>query len=541
MENVAGAGSVHMAPTAGTLHVTCTHATGLRAADANGLSDPYLSLRIGAQEIRSRIVKKTVNPRWDQVLDFNGDFDQICRLPLKITAWDHDDLSMNDSLGSVSVSLKDHVLGTGRPVALALRLNDDQEDPGTVFVELRWESASGTPRLRALQGVLHVHLAKAVGLKAADRNGLSDPFFELSVNTDDGPSDLRSSTIRKTLHPVYEEDFCFRSRWSELTRSPLVVSGWDYDGFLSKSESLGEAFIDLTLLDLGGGETRSATFQLSEPAAAPATVHLCFTWIPMSLTEWVLPPPQSSAAAPPTPRAAASLGLPPPVDLPPVAAAPSPSAAAAAAAGRRPPPPLASWFAMAAAAGGGALLLLLSVVVLGGWGGSTATMPSAPLAPPTPPPPPLPPTPRPPSAPAPPPLPPCPPFEPGLSSSISSLLDGAGASVGEAVGDVGDAVVDVLGTAIISSDDGAVVWTLGHALQMGLVGVPLLLSAVALGWGLCKSAGIAAMLVAKRAAEVAATSAKALQKAEAERIRKTLEAVRRQRRRESIILSPERL
>lgn len=49
------------------------------------------------------------------------------------------------------------------------------------------------------EGTLHVHLKKGTGLKAADRNGLSDPYLKLSL----GAKLFKSTTIKKTLSPEW--------------------------------------------------------------------------------------------------------------------------------------------------------------------------------------------------------------------------------------------------------------------------------------------------------------------------------------------------
>ena len=50
-------------------------------------------------------------------------------------------------------------------------------------------------------GVLHVHLVGATGLKAADRNGKSDPFAKLSL----AGQRAKSKTIMATLDPQWDE------------------------------------------------------------------------------------------------------------------------------------------------------------------------------------------------------------------------------------------------------------------------------------------------------------------------------------------------
>ena len=51
-----------------------------------------------------------------------------------------------------------------------------------------------------------VHIKKAKGLAAKDRNGLSDPYIKVSLN---GGVEKKSKIIYKTLDPVWDEYFIF--------------------------------------------------------------------------------------------------------------------------------------------------------------------------------------------------------------------------------------------------------------------------------------------------------------------------------------------
>ena len=46
----------------GRIRVHLDRASGLRAADSNGLSDPYITLVFGGRTEQSEVVRKTLNP-----------------------------------------------------------------------------------------------------------------------------------------------------------------------------------------------------------------------------------------------------------------------------------------------------------------------------------------------------------------------------------------------------------------------------------------------------------------------------------------------
>ena len=95
-------------PKAGRVHVHLSHATGLRAADNDGLSDPYVLLNLGGRQERSAVVKKTLSPRFDSKFSF--EFDDVslaCRQSLGMEVWDKDSM-VSDMLGAATLPLHPH-------------------------------------------------------------------------------------------------------------------------------------------------------------------------------------------------------------------------------------------------------------------------------------------------------------------------------------------------------------------------------------------------------------------------------------------------
>lgn len=70
-----------------TLAVHLKKATALAAKDKSGHSDPYCVLSIGNRKLNSSVIKKTLNPVWDELFDFEV-FDDDKKLT--ITCWDKD-------------------------------------------------------------------------------------------------------------------------------------------------------------------------------------------------------------------------------------------------------------------------------------------------------------------------------------------------------------------------------------------------------------------------------------------------------------------
>ena len=90
----------------GVLTVNVKRAHNLVAMDSNGLSDPFAVVTVhGKRRFRTRLEKKTLNPRWDQVGTYPGALAHFLKSPMIVHLYDHDLLSTNDPLGSVTVDL----------------------------------------------------------------------------------------------------------------------------------------------------------------------------------------------------------------------------------------------------------------------------------------------------------------------------------------------------------------------------------------------------------------------------------------------------
>ena len=89
----------------GGLRVTVESATGLKAADSNGLSDPYATLVCQGKRYRTRTIKKTLSPEWHQSFVWPGSRDEMLHASLKIELSDWNLLGGPDYLGEADVPL----------------------------------------------------------------------------------------------------------------------------------------------------------------------------------------------------------------------------------------------------------------------------------------------------------------------------------------------------------------------------------------------------------------------------------------------------
>uniref|UniRef100_A0A0G4IB22 C2 domain-containing protein n=1 Tax=Chromera velia CCMP2878 TaxID=1169474 RepID=A0A0G4IB22_9ALVE len=134
----------------GNLNVTVHGASNLRAADANGKSDPYAVLSLlddGAEGVtaqqrkpeKTRIIKKTLDPAWEQTFVFSVAALQDAKLNVLVK--DSDFLSKDDLLGTVTLDCKELVKGKYKNgVAL-----EDTEGTNSIlrisatFTEKKWD------------------------------------------------------------------------------------------------------------------------------------------------------------------------------------------------------------------------------------------------------------------------------------------------------------------------------------------------------------------------------------------------------------------
>ena len=120
----------------GTLYVQLISATGLVAADSNGLSDPYCKLDLGGQRQRSRKLYETLDPVWhNEIFTFPGVLGQVVNEPLKASLWDFDLTTADELLGQADIELADHTYcnGVRREITASL------EPQGEMRIQVWWE------------------------------------------------------------------------------------------------------------------------------------------------------------------------------------------------------------------------------------------------------------------------------------------------------------------------------------------------------------------------------------------------------------------
>ena len=208
----------------GVLRVLVRRASGLKGADRGGTSsDPYVVVKIGAQEQRTRTIMRSLNPVWEQTLEFRGSLSDLLAQSMSLSVKDHDEISRDDHLGNLVLPLR-HQLEYADTKELSL----DLPTQGTLQLQLQWHPLATLGHATLLppqqppppsrlppplpkrdvpagrleqRGTLRVHLHRASGIKAVD---LGTSLKTLATGTSDAYVTFRllersvSSKVRMT-------------------------------------------------------------------------------------------------------------------------------------------------------------------------------------------------------------------------------------------------------------------------------------------------------------------------------------------------------
>ncbi|KAM3608662.1 uncharacterized protein V6R79_002543 [Siganus canaliculatus] len=98
--------SLRYVPTTGKLTVIILEAKNLKCMDIGGSSDPYVKVHLALDRRKWRkrktsVKKKTLNPYYNESFTFDVTFEQIQRVNLVISVWDHDAVTRNDPIGKI--------------------------------------------------------------------------------------------------------------------------------------------------------------------------------------------------------------------------------------------------------------------------------------------------------------------------------------------------------------------------------------------------------------------------------------------------------
>ena len=85
--------------------VLVLRAMGLRAADLNGKSDPYVIAKAADKQAKTGVIKRNLDPVWNEEVYLDGKLSSFLETGLTLQVYDKDRITRDDFLGEVKVPL----------------------------------------------------------------------------------------------------------------------------------------------------------------------------------------------------------------------------------------------------------------------------------------------------------------------------------------------------------------------------------------------------------------------------------------------------
>ncbi|XP_063165079.1 synaptotagmin-1 isoform X2 [Candoia aspera] len=122
---------------------------------------------------------------------------------------------------------------------------------------------------------LLVGILQAAELPALDMGGTSDPYVKVFL-LPDKKKKYETKVHRKTLNPVFNEQFTFKVPYSELGGKTLVMAVYDFDRF-SKHDIIGEYKVAMNTVDFGHVTEEWRDLQSAEKEEQEKLGDICFS------------------------------------------------------------------------------------------------------------------------------------------------------------------------------------------------------------------------------------------------------------------------
>jgi Ca2+-dependent lipid-binding protein len=240
------------------VHLIVHEAKKLIAADRGGTSDPYCQIKVEKQLFKTEVVKKSLNPVWNETYDFSA---RLTTKLLVFEVYDHDIIGGHDFLGGIELDLSTleldinaqkptwydlTSLGREEKVAGSLRLSIAVKRSSVQFEDI----TKGLALKPLMPDANTLALAKSSGrsccvmnvvacqdIVAADSDGGSDPFVVVHA----GSNTCQTKTL-DGLNPIFNEVFTLPL---ERGVSCLRFNLFDYD-VLGSNDFLGCIVVPLS-------------------------------------------------------------------------------------------------------------------------------------------------------------------------------------------------------------------------------------------------------------------------------------------------------
>uniref|UniRef100_A0A096LQV3 Synaptotagmin n=1 Tax=Poecilia formosa TaxID=48698 RepID=A0A096LQV3_POEFO len=161
----------------------------------------------------------------------------------------------------------------------------DEEDAETGLTETQKEAEpKEDEKLGKLQysldynfteNTLMVGIIQAAELPAMDMGGTSDPYVKVYL-LPDKKKKFETKVHRKTLNPVFNEQFTFKVPYVELGGKTLVMTVYDFDRF-SKHDAIGDIKVPMNKVDFSRVTEEWRDIQSAEKEEQEKLGDICFS------------------------------------------------------------------------------------------------------------------------------------------------------------------------------------------------------------------------------------------------------------------------
>ncbi|TRY92422.1 hypothetical protein DNTS_007204 [Danionella cerebrum] len=125
------------------------------------------------------------------------------------------------------------------------------------------------------ENTLIVGIIQAAELPAMDMGGTSDPYVKVYL-LPDKKKKFETKVHRKTLNPVFNEQFTFKVPYTELGGKTLVMTVYDFDRF-SKHDAIGDVKVPMNKVDFSHVTEEWRDLQSAEKEEQEKLGDICFS------------------------------------------------------------------------------------------------------------------------------------------------------------------------------------------------------------------------------------------------------------------------
>ncbi|XP_059670975.1 multiple C2 domain and transmembrane region protein 7-like isoform X2 [Cornus florida] len=266
-------------------------------------SDPYVIVRMGEKELKTKVVKRNVNPEWNEDLI-------LCvtdtSLLIKLAVYDKDtfkDDAMGDAEFDIRPLLEAAMMGlgnlsSGRTIITRVEKSWDNclaeescimladgnivqdmvlklrnVERGVVKLQLKWIDV---PYFRDhLLGLLRIHIHRGVNLAIRDRRS-SDPY----VIVQKGKKKVKTWVVKKNVNPVWNEDLilCIADPTIPIKLKVLDKDKYKWDDKMGEAELDVRPFLEAVKMQLGNPHSGTTITRVEPSRDNCLAKQSCIMW-----------------------------------------------------------------------------------------------------------------------------------------------------------------------------------------------------------------------------------------------------------------------